>query len=58
MHAMADFKLTSLRFSTACGMSNGLRLDLVLNYLVAGAITSGRITILSDGTPMQYRGNR
>jgi nucleoside-diphosphate-sugar epimerase len=45
------FKATSLRFSTACGMSERLRLDLVLNDFVAGAVASKRITILSDGTP-------
>ena len=45
------FKVTSLRFSTACGMSDRLRLDLVLNDFVAGAVASGTITILSDGTP-------
>lgn len=45
------FKVTSLRFSTACGMSPRLRLDLVLNDFVAGAISSKQITILSDGTP-------
>jgi nucleoside-diphosphate-sugar epimerase len=45
------FKITSLRFSTACGMSERLRLDLVLNDFVAAAIASGQITILSDGTP-------
>jgi nucleoside-diphosphate-sugar epimerase len=45
------FKVTCLRFSTACGMSERLRLDLVLNDFVAGAFTSKRITILSDGTP-------
>jgi nucleoside-diphosphate-sugar epimerase len=42
---------TSLRFATACGMSDRLRLDLVLNDFVACAITSGEITVLSDGTP-------
>jgi len=46
-----DFTVTSLRFSTACGMSPRLRLDLVLNDFVAGAIASKQITILSDGTP-------
>jgi nucleoside-diphosphate-sugar epimerase len=46
-----NFIVTSLRFSTACGMSDRLRLDLVLNDFVACAITSGVITILSDGTP-------
>ena len=43
--------VTSLRFATACGMSDRLRLDLVLNDFVACAITSGEITVLSDGTP-------
>jgi nucleoside-diphosphate-sugar epimerase len=53
LEGLADerFKVTSLRFSTACGMSERLRLDLVLNDFVVGAITSKRITILSDGTP-------
>ena len=46
-----DFVITSLRFPTACGMSDRLRLDLVLNDFVASAISSNRITILSDGTP-------
>lgn len=45
------FVVTSLRFSTACGMSDRLRLDLVLNDFVAGAVASRKITILSDGTP-------
>jgi nucleoside-diphosphate-sugar epimerase len=45
------FKVTSLRFSTACGMSPRLRLDLVLNDFVAAAIASKQITILSDGNP-------
>src|ERR1700761_4952033 len=54
--AMADLDrknmlITSLRFATACGMSDRLRLDLVLNDFVACAITSGEITVLSDGTP-------
>jgi nucleoside-diphosphate-sugar epimerase len=45
------FTVTSLRFSTACGWSDRLRLDLVLNDFVAGAVASGKISILSDGTP-------
>lgn len=43
--------ITSLRFSTACGMSDRLRLDLVLNDFVACAIATKEITVLSDGTP-------
>ncbi|MEQ8857268.1 MAG: SDR family oxidoreductase [Pseudomonadales bacterium] len=46
-----DFIVTCLRFPTACGMSPRLRLDLVLNDFVASAVASGRIDILSDGTP-------
>lgn len=42
---------TSLRFATACGGSDRLRLDLVLNDFVAAALASREITILSDGTP-------
>ena len=32
-------------------MSDRLRLDLVLNDFVASAVSTGRITVLSDGTP-------
>lgn len=46
-----NFTVTCLRFATACGMSDRLRLDLVLNDFVAGAVSSGQISILSDGTP-------
>jgi nucleoside-diphosphate-sugar epimerase len=51
--SLADsrFHVTCLRFATACGMSDRLRLDLVLNDFVASAISTGRITMLSDGTP-------
>lgn len=49
--ASDSFQITCLRFSTACGMSDRLRLDLVLNDFVACALTSGCISILSDGTP-------
>jgi nucleoside-diphosphate-sugar epimerase len=49
--ADSDFRVTVLRFATACGMSDRLRLDLVLNDFVACAVSSGRISILSDGTP-------
>jgi len=46
-----EFTVTCLRFSTACGMSDRLRLDLVLNDFVADAVTGKHISILSDGTP-------
>lgn len=49
--AYRDFQVTCLRFATACGMSERLRLDLVLNDFVAGAMSTGVIDILSDGTP-------
>ncbi|MFW6371438.1 MAG: NAD-dependent epimerase/dehydratase family protein, partial [Bacteroidota bacterium] len=48
--ASKGFIVTCLRFATACGMSDRLRLDLVLNDFVAGAIISKEINILSDGT--------
>jgi nucleoside-diphosphate-sugar epimerase len=48
---LGGMTITSLRFATACGMSDRLRLDLVLNDFVACAIASGEITVLSDGTP-------
>lgn len=47
----SQMTITSLRFATACGMSERLRLDLVLNDFVAGALATGKITVLSDGTP-------
>jgi len=43
--------ITALRFSTACGWSDRIRLDLVLNDFVACAIASKEITVLSDGSP-------
>jgi nucleoside-diphosphate-sugar epimerase len=51
MAAVGGQVMTSLRFSTACGMSDRLRLDLVLNDFVAGAMATKEITVLSDGTP-------
>jgi nucleoside-diphosphate-sugar epimerase len=46
-----EMVVTCLRFATACGMSDRLRLDLVLNDFVACAIARQEITVLSDGTP-------
>jgi nucleoside-diphosphate-sugar epimerase len=45
------FSATFMRNATAYGVSPRLRLDIVLNDLVASAYTSGRILIKSDGTP-------
>jgi nucleoside-diphosphate-sugar epimerase len=51
--AMADdsFSPVYLRNATAYGSSPRLRLDLVLNNLMAWAHTIGDIRIMSDGTP-------
>jgi nucleoside-diphosphate-sugar epimerase len=53
LQPLADdrFTVTCLRFATACGWTNRLRLDLVLNDFVAGALVNKEISILSDGTP-------
>lgn len=40
-----------LRFATAYGASPRMRFDIVLNNLVAHAYTSGRIMMMSDGSP-------
>lgn len=48
---LGSMTATALRFATACGMSDRLRLDLVVNDFVACALTSGEITVLSDGSP-------
>lgn len=42
---------TYLRSATAYGVSPRIRFDLVLNNLVAWAITTGNIHMKSDGTP-------
>lgn len=46
-----NFSPTYMRNATAYGASPRLRLDIVLNDLVAAAYTQGRIYIKSDGTP-------
>jgi nucleoside-diphosphate-sugar epimerase len=53
LHALADetFSPTSLRNATAYGWSPQLRCDIVLNDLVARALLTGKVEVLSDGTP-------
>jgi nucleoside-diphosphate-sugar epimerase len=48
--ADADFAPVSMRNATAYGVSSRLRLDVVLNNLVAWAHTTGAIRLQSDGT--------
>ena len=45
------FSPTYMRNATAYGVSPRLRLDIVLNDLVAWAYTKGKVHIKSDGTP-------
>jgi nucleoside-diphosphate-sugar epimerase len=51
--ASNDFMVTCLRFSTACGWSPRIRLDLVLNDFVSGALIDGEIRLISDGSPLR-----
>jgi nucleoside-diphosphate-sugar epimerase len=43
------FKVISLRFATAAGLSSNLRLDLVFNDFIASAILKKKIELLSNG---------
>jgi len=49
--ASEHFTPTYMRNATAYGVSPRLRLDIVLNDLVAAAYTRGSVYIKSDGTP-------
>jgi nucleoside-diphosphate-sugar epimerase len=53
IRALADdsFSPVFMRNATAYGVSPRLRLDIVLNDLVASAFTTGEVSIKSDGTP-------
>jgi nucleoside-diphosphate-sugar epimerase len=49
--ASDSFSPTYLRNATVYGMSPRLRLDIVVNNLVAWAFTTGAVRLASDGTP-------
>jgi nucleoside-diphosphate-sugar epimerase len=49
--AAPGFAAVSMRNATAYGVSRRLRVDLVLNNLVGWAHTTGKVKIMSDGTP-------
>jgi nucleoside-diphosphate-sugar epimerase len=53
LHDLADddFSPTYMRNATAYGWSPRLRLDLVINDLVASGLLTGEVRVLSDGTP-------
>ena len=53
LHELADesFSPVSLRNATAYGWSPRLRLDVVVNDLVASALLTGEVRVLSDGSP-------
>jgi nucleoside-diphosphate-sugar epimerase len=49
--ASSDFSPTFFRPATAYGLSPRMRFDIVLNNLVAWAVTRGEIMLKSDGSP-------
>jgi len=49
--ADGDFAPIFMRNATAYGASPRVRLDVVLNNLAAWAFTTGKVMIMSDGTP-------
>jgi nucleoside-diphosphate-sugar epimerase len=46
----ADFTTTAIRFATLYGLSPRMRFDLAINAMVAGALRSGKIPVMRDGT--------
>jgi nucleoside-diphosphate-sugar epimerase len=46
----AHFTTTAVRFATLYGLSTRMRFDLAINGMVAGALKSGKIPVMRDGT--------
>jgi len=46
----SEFNVTNLRSATAYGLSNCIRLDLVVNNLTSSAFATKQVRLLSDGT--------
>jgi nucleoside-diphosphate-sugar epimerase len=53
LHELCDesFTTVALRNATVYGLSPRLRLDVVVNNLVASAVLTGQVLVMSDGTP-------
>jgi len=47
--ASKEFKVISMRFATAAGLSTNLRLDLVFNDFIASSVLTKKIELLSSG---------
>jgi len=45
------FSPVYIRNGTVCGLSPRIRLDVVLNNLVAAAVATGKVVVFSDGKP-------
>jgi nucleoside-diphosphate-sugar epimerase len=46
----AQFTTTAVRFATLYGLSPRMRFDLAINGMVAGALRTGKIPVMRDGT--------
>jgi nucleoside-diphosphate-sugar epimerase len=46
----SEFATTGIRFATLYGLSPRMRFDLAINGMVAGALRTGKIPVMRDGT--------